>query len=751
MGQPILVDQLWSGTSGQAPWVRKHGTVENAENIRFDIRLSAAAKRNAFRLIANLAPHDASAGIPAGTLDPNGSYYFTNIRSALIAIQFDGTNSEVLAWDANGDAIDIDDLTIVGTQPSTFVDYVSTITDVFRDLDVSDNFDTLIVCNRNTLPRTKDAFTVLQAMSFLVNGDPDDDSGVSPDDLLEVSFFSELPDPPVEGNYFHCILDEEQDPAGYYVYVPLLHVDYRQGFFPDHDNWFRIPSPSVQEAAYDETTMPYRLVYDEEFLVGTIVKPRLFIDVCPWSQRISGRKFTNPKMPWAAPVPGTGGEERAKPIKTVEFLSGRLFLCSNDEVTSSGVGDFFRLWVNNANAHADDDPIQQNMTHTNVGGILRSSMCGQALFLLAENGQLEFSSGEDALTSINGRIRVLTTYPSVDIQSGSGPGMVTIADQYGDVHQYSWGGRVDPSILYTDMLTVHTPKLFVGKTIQRIAQIGTTVALITDGGELHFHDSFNIQGQSVQSAWSTFSSVEPAKWLHQWNDVIRIITQADNGTDGFSLLHYNHRVIPAPNQMRYLPHADRLELIPVTQMTFREDTDDTLVTHLGRDGSLNADAGGTILITQPDHEFIVPFRLEGGDPVFRGDLTEPGNPVWLGFKFDTQVELTKLFARISAIREQFQSVTLFFFETSDFFLEVLRPWVKDTDADFEDSVFRDFWQAAQLDATQFGDHVLRTGSRLFGSYGDPRESVVRIKSGSAGPMVILAAEYDVTSTERQGK
>ena len=547
-------------------------------------------------------------------------------------------------------------------------------------------------------------------------------------DGVAVDFFSDLEGlSPSNADSATVKFDENLDPAGIYVYYDDdPHEDYEEGYFPKHDNWYRIPSSKTnlkpQEGAqYRKETMPHRLVYSEAN--GTLT-----LDAINWRQRITGKQSTVKEMPSA---------DGQHTIQCVEFFAGRLFLISEEHVTSSRNNDFFNLWVDSQNAVADDDRISTNITQAKQGSLLRAAVCGQALFLLAENGQLEFGSGDQALTNINGRIRTLTDFPSVDVNPGSGPGIVTMLDRYGDVHQYMWGGTPDPSIIYTDMLTAHYPKAFDDLTAERLVQIGTTLFVVCAEGTALTHDTFVLQGKAVQSAWSTFTMPDAPLLFDQWRGKIRVICKEPDSNGGFSLLHYVHRLVPPPEGMLYEPCMDRLELIQPSEMTYDEDTDETTMSHTGRDGSVTA--SHVVTRTEGDtHVFIKAKRLDdNGDPIFDGDLTGGSEPTaqYLGFNFDAEMTLSKLYAELSGRGMQMQRLIVFHHETTDYTVS----WQPFTGA----SSKADAFQAHKVGVAKIGQASFDTGYHEVGIVADPRDGTLHISSSSPGTFAILALEYEL--------
>ncbi len=712
-GQFINIDRLWQGESGQAPWQRKLGTVQAATNCRFDPRLGGAVTRNPTDLIADLIASTNE------QLDPTATYFWTNIRGAIIAIGIGGLSgsTSVLGWDEFGQPLTINDLTNGG-----FDVYLGSVVDPIRDIDFTTSFDTMIVVNRNVnTGATLDAFTFTQSFNLLKNGDAGSSSDTAVDNTGDpVQFRSDLDElTPTEGDVHWVQADENLDPAGFYIYFPsATHPDFPLGFFMQHGLWWRIPDGRDPQgnARYQDALMPHRILYSES--TSTIT-----LDTCPWRQRVSGNQSSNQVMLF---------ENRR--VRSVEFLSGRLFLVGDNSINSSRTNDFFNLWKDSVNVPQDNDPIRQLITQSAVGEALRAKMCGANLFIVAENGQLQFGATSENLTSVNGILETITDIPSNDIDPASGPSWVSILDSYGDIHQFVWSGG-NRAILYQDMLTAHVPAKLHDVTVDRIFHFGTTFIAVINSDDAEFNDIFVVGGQRIQSAWGTFQTFEIPVFFNSWQGNIRIVTQ--NGTNGFSLLHYVHRLLPPPTGMVYVPRTDRQEIVPIGDMTYDSAADETTIPHTGRNGDLTK----SILITRDvnaTHEFVIPDRIDSsGDPVFPGQRNLTGQ--FLGFRFTPEFELSKLFSPGDPRKAQAQSLNVYHFDTTDYEVEVTF---------LSGKIHTDRFHAGNVGQIAAGDVPFGTGIARFGVAIDPRVSTIKIRSTSPGQFIITQVVYEL---KREGQ
>ena len=705
----VAIDRLWQGESGQSPHLRKVGTLQSSRNIRFDPRLGGATTRNPTTLIADLLP-----GSPQ-LLDASAIYFWTGIRGAIIAIGIggDSSSSSVVAWDEDGQP-----LTIVDNTNGGFDIYLSTVIDPIRDIDVTTSFDTMIVVNRRrNVGEMLRAFTYDQSFNFLKNGDPDSTLDTATDKTSpRFNFLSDVEEESLtEGEVYRVLSDENLDPEGFYLYFPSTpHADYVDGFFPQHDDFFRIPKGAgagQRNARYQDDLMPHRIVYNES-------AGRITLATCPWRQRVSGKQQANPEPLF-----------ESKTVVAVEFLNGRLFLVAPNSVSASRTNDFFNLWKDSVNAPRDDDPIRQQITQSNVGEALRAKAWGAALFVNAENGQLQYGSTQENLTNVNGILETITDLPTDDIDPAVGPAWVSILDRYGDIHQYVWSGQ-NRNIVYQDMLTAHVPARFHDATVDRIFQFGTTFVAVVNNDVASVNDIFVLGGQRVQSAWGSLETFETSVFFNAWQGNIRIVTQ--DATEGFSLLHYVHRLVPAPSGMTYIPRQDRQELVAPAAMTYDSSADETTIPHTGRSGGLTT----SILVTtdvNETHQFIVPSSIDSnGDPVFPGKLDDASQ--FLGFLFTPEFELTKLHPPGDPRAARTLSINVYYFDTTDFEVIVTKLSGRTESRSFH---------AGRVGQIAAGEVPFATGIERFGTQIDTRVSTIKIRSQGPGQFVITQIVYEM--------
>ena len=109
--------------------------------------------------------------------------------------------------------------------------------------------------------------------------------------------------------------------------------------------------------------------------------------------------------------------------------------------------------------------------------------------------------------------------------------------------------------------------------------------------------------------------------------------------------------------------------------------------------------------------------------------------------FDWEIELSKLFARISGARETMKGLTIFYFDSTDFTIEWLQTKLAS-------KTHTKSWQAHRVGVAIVGQASLETGSLDVAMATDPREAVIKIKSNSPGQVAIQALEYELLPAGR---
>jgi hypothetical protein len=690
----LKTDRLWQGVSSQPPWLRLPGQVKSALNLRHDVSLSGAAKRAATLYKADLSE-----------LTPSKDYIFVPLRDAIIAIGED----EVFAWDTNGVALTVDD----DSPTPPFNEYLrlrSPATgetfDPFLHLDFCSSQDTLVIVNRTINTAINIGWTFQQIDNFLLNGDitvethPIDDSGPA------VDTFSDLPNSPSDGDIVRVRFDEDLDPHGYYLRETGTPHDDGVLIYPEHgSNWFRIPKASQSRARMDNDDMPQRILREDD--------TTLSFNRIVWSQRLNGNPGSNPPMPW-----------RNKPLQACSFQHGRLFLWSKFHTTASRTNDPFDFWDNNAGTPVDSDPIAQDINDANIGNVLRVGICGENVLINCENGQVQYGSGVDVLTKTNGRhFRVKSLKPE-DIPFGVSDERLSMIDRSGHVHQFLWAGADAGGIRYAGWMNSHAQFMFRGKTPLRLFSMPNQSFYTTVDDRTILHDHFILAADQIQSAWGELEFQGDAVFFNEWHDLIRIIT---HDATGYSLVHHVHRDPDPVGALEFEPHSDRQEQV---SGTYDAVLDQTKFTHTGRSGDLLSSIltlATDVADVGRDHQFLEPVDVDtAGKVSFQGNIT---GAHWLGFRYTTQIETSKLFLGIHGQDSKVKIFTVFHYLSSGY--EAL---VNDREGNVR-----------RTDASTLRDtDVINTFFKRFsGLPHDAKRESVALRSTSPGPLIWTMINFDV--------
>lgn len=709
-----LVDQLWKGESDQPPQKRLAGHVESVINCRLDMTISGPVRRGPTRLIGDLA-----------SLTASNLYHIEQVRDCLLFIRQDEVKAfrvtdglELTVVDATPAGDFNQYLQTPGTTPLTPEDIVSTVA-----------VDTAIIANRLKTIDTLQTWTYQQSYNFIVTGDED---GTGADAILDNTAivpprdkFSDLPVAPVDGQVERVFIDENTDPHGYYVFFGgTPHVNYPLGFFPNHDNWYRIPLAAQDEGRFDPQTMPLIAVYDEDQETVTIAPG-------PWRHRLNGNTASNQ-------APSINGTE----IIDVFFVQGRLGFVVKEHLVGSRDGGFFNFWLNNVNAVDDEDRIDRELlTFKNLGRPLRVLVLGHSIVIGMELGQLAFTAGTQNLTGTNAQFRVLTKFATEDVEPGDAGEFGYIVDRRGYVHLYGLfdaGGTSVPA--YMGWTNIHRFRLTRGQTVKRLFGIERSMFITTTGGAVLSHDSFSQGNDVVQSAWSQLTFWEDPVYIANWNDRIYVVSR--DATDGYSIVDYKHYDEAPPAGMTWAPTLDRLEIVGGV---YDEDENETTFQHTGRDGDL---ASSKIVVTTAGmvHQLPNVKRIEPtGEVVVEGgsgeegdwDAASTGTSHYIGFAYESEVELNEFWPNLDETVLNVNKLTIHHFESSDYQVVIPRS---DRDEDLHD------FEARRL-PVQLGAPGSHTGFYRVETSFDGRKTRPRIRSSSPGRFAIVAVAYEFERQE----
>lgn len=726
----VSIGELWRGPSGQPPWQRKPGQINDGQNVRFD-PAEGISTREPTRFVADLS------GWSDADFDHDGTYAFFGFKDLVVAIGVKSDSAQtktIHAWDLDGNPVEVVD-TLTNDSGDVGFEYLPDDPD---DLAVAIQHDTMVICNRAKEIDYTDGWSDDEIYSYIRDGYPN--SGRTSDGehaSSPVDYFSDLPSDPVNSVWARVKLDEDANPAGYYMrydsggeypyYNRSTNPDSNifttsDELFPNHGNWFRISKPDQGTARPDPATFPHRLVYD-----GTA----LYWCQVGWRPRLSGANATNPRRSIC------GGTSRERYIKGVAFYQTRFFMLGIRSIVGSASSDYFNFYNDNINVPTDADPVDKDIGFANTGQGRALAECGERLMVFCEAAQIEFGSGDEALTAINGRMQVVTRHSWQDVRPAIKAGQVTMLDAQNDVHQFTYHSR-DYGVVYTGQLNIHDRRRFYPRTPEGLFHVQRLLYLTDATLDAIMHQQFEVEGSTVQSAWWDFRTQGRIVFAYEWEAEHILITSDDD--EGFAMVKWSHEELPPPGDMSFYPALDHLE--EVTGV-YDESTHTTAFSHTGRTGSL-ARSRVVLNVENYLHHVLVPDSIDSnGDVVVNGrwdsvpDVDSNGDrqydsngdeirvsvTPYVGFTYDSEAELTKLWAGLHPAAVLCNRFFVFFHRSTDWKLRIERPG--------NDDVYIE-WQSTQLGEYSLGEPYLETGAYDVPGIGDVREATLTLVHDSPG-------------------
>ncbi len=277
-----------------------------------------------------------------------------------------------------------------------------------------------------------------------------------------------------DGNVWRTKLDFGSNPAGYYCFYKGNDLEGQLYRIPASQVGDQQTSGDTGATGHDEraaedgritaSTCYHRILIDED-----TSSPRLAIGLVPFEERRAGNKDTNK-------VPSFVGEK----IKALQFVGSRLAVVAGSSIGISRTNDFFNHYVDNPLNLIDTDRVDKDINSRNIGEAMRAEVLGDSLMIRCKNGTLLFHSGDQALTSTNGRFRQLGDFKDKDIPSNGNGVLVNIVDESNRVHQFRSIGGKDNEVVYAGQLNDHRPKVFDGLSVVGIYVVEKSTFFMTE-------------------------------------------------------------------------------------------------------------------------------------------------------------------------------------------------------------------------------------------------------------------------------
>lgn len=667
MKAKLDIGPLYRGMSQQPAWRTQSGKVKRAVNMRLD-PLEGARKRNPTDIHAELGIN--------GNLEP----YITSMRQFIIFI-YD--------YQATGRGIYVLDRDTGSTIPVDAPDGWSYLNGAsIGEIDTTSAIDTMMVLNRTKIP------LVDTTPNYSVTG--------------TVLAFSELPESASVGSFYKVEITENNDTPGYYLKVDPNNPVAPNGFslIDLVGSWLKVPAPRDKNASYRQTTMPHRLVYNS-------TTNRFTFSKAEWRDRKTGTEQSNKTMPWA----DIG-------IQCIAFHnSGRLFLIGKNGTITAGASapnqSIFNLFVENIGNVLDSDRVATDVYLANIGRPLRCLGVGNDLFISCENGQMVFTSADQALTGTNGNYRQVSDFRSQDVPLASNGNEIVLVDQFGAVQLFAWRDNI-VGVQYQGSLMDEVPTLLKGETVKRLFYINSTIFVTTASANVYVHERFALGGEIVQMAWGKYTFYERTVYMDAWKENLYLVQKGAF----HCVLRYQHHKNTSDSD-DFQARLDRRQTTTLTT-GYDAQTDRTAVTFLNRNPTLT-----NAFLRTSTGVIMSPVAVDGTTAFFPGNLVGI-NCTW-GFGIEAEIELTKIHPQ-SDVRPTLSRIVIGHKDSSNYSVTVVAQGR---------TARTQSWNAPALNIYELGEKALDTGISKWAAQGDARYTDVIITCDGPGTMTISFVQYQI--------
>jgi len=476
------------------------------------------------------------------------------------------------------------------------------------------------------------------------------------------------------------------------------------------------------KVSINATTMPLQLKPDDATFENWT------LDTTTWGNRTAGDDDTNP-----APTFVTTDPLIPKKINDIFFFKNRLGLLTDASIVFSEADEYFNFWRTTVLSLLDSAPIDVGISHTKVA-ILKHAVPFQEKLLIFSEGTQFVLRGQELLTSKTVSITPATEYDA----SGRIKPIVLNNYVYFPFKRNTYTGLTeyyidnDTAIFDAAEITAQVPT-YVKSDV--IAMAGTAVenvlAVVNNQNrkEIFIYKYFWQNKEKIQSAWQKFTLNRDVVGLDFIESDLYILTNDTTST--------------------------YLEVLPM-ENDLQDDNGYTLLLDSRIDGSTltTSFSGGTTTIsgfpydptgvdiyTKNGHR-VAFTRTSATAGTVSGDLTSTdfyaGFPYDMLYRFSDQTlkQPTERGGR-SASDYTFQTIrsgSLNYADTGHFIVEVT-PKFRDTYT----YAFNPDILGSNLTLNSF---TPQDGHFKFSVQGQPEDTTIEVKSSSALPVKLLAAEFE---------
>jgi len=463
-------------------------------------------------------------------------------------------------------------------------------------------------------------------------------------------------------------------------------------------------------------TMPLQLVPDATFTNWTL-------DVADWTDRLVGDDETNP-------APTFVGSK----INDMFFFKNRLGVLTNDSIVFSEADEFFNFWRATVLQLLDSSRIDVGVSHTRVAILKHAVPFQEKLLLFSENTQFVLR-GSDLLTPKTVSITPATEYNSTPeirpIVLNNYVYFPFKRNGYAGVTEYFVDN--DTNIFDAAEVTAQVPTYIQSDVI---AMAGTSVenviALVNNQNrkEIFVYKFFWQGKEKIQSAWQKFTLSRDVIGLEFIESNLHLVTNDTTST-----------------YLEVLPLENDLQDTGLTYTICLDSRIDGSALTTSFSGGVTTISGfpydpiDVEIYSKTGHEYAF-TRTSATAGTVSGDITSvpffAGIPYNMLYKFSDQTlkQPTERGGR-SASDYTFQTIrsgSLNYAETGHFVVEVT-PKFRDTYT----YAFNPAITGADLTLNSF---TPQDGHFRFPVQGQPNDITIEVKSSSALPVKLLAAEFE---------
>ena len=505
----------------------------------------------------------------------------------------------------------------------------------------------------------------------------------------------------------------------------LVQDDYYVKFVTKEDKevlWHYGEGTWIEDVGYgvktelNATTMPLQLVPDATFNNWTL-------DVTDWSDRLVGDDETNP-------APTFVGNK----INDMFFFKNRLGVLTDDSVVFSEADEFFNFWRATVLQLLDSSRIDVGVSHTRVAILKHAVPFQEKLLLFSENTQFVLR-GTDLLTPKTVSITPATEYNSTPeirpIVLNNYVYFPFKRNGYAGVTEYYVDN--DTNIFDAAEVTAQVPTYIQSDVI---AMAGTAVenvlALVNNQNrkEIFVYKYFWQGKEKIQSAWQKFTLSRDVIGLDFIESNLHLVTNDTTST-----------------YLEVLPLENDLQDTGLTYTICLDSRIDGSALTTSFSGGVSTISGfpydpvDVEIFSKAGHKYTF-TRTSATEGTVSGDITSvpffAGIPYDMLYKFSDQTlkQPTERGGR-SASDYTFQTIrsgSLNYAETGHFVVEVT-PKFRDTYS----YAFNPDILGADLTLNSF---TPQDGHFRFPVQAQPNDVTIEVKSSSALPVKLLAAEFE---------